>query len=591
MSNRHVGSIVVLITVTAGLFSGLCTAASDAPTKVYVPYDELKDVFETEGQGIFLSYNTFIRIWRTAQGRPAGAGEAPFDYLLSTARFNGTVTDELGSLQLELTVDILTDEWVDVPIGLGGVAISGVRFVEPADAKPSPLLRVVKGQYILTTRGKGRYVLAVDFVSQLETKPGLNVLGFKLPSAAITTLELVIPEENMKVDVKPMLAATTTQITVDGKKSTKLRAFLGSAKDVNLSWKPRTQAAAELDAVVVCRQDQHIDIAEALITYDIKLNYSIHRGGVDAFAVRLPSGFRVTQVNGTNISKWDVEAVAAEGGGQMLQVALFTAAKNSYSLHVKMERFLKKADTVVPLEPVVTEGVTRRSGLVGITRSQRILVQLKDLKNLARVDTGRLPKAISRRPGVTAYRFITSDYGATISIETAKPRISVNQRWMLGADSDKLHLQAKINYRIERTGVFQLEMDFPEPWKILQVAPATIVDDHQLKGTGDDRKLSILLKKEQTGSFDINISAERDRAGAQEEIDFRLPLAGAEDVQLYQGQLILLLAEQLRAEIGELAQLSPISLDQTKPWTQMKGLSPAMAFEFKAGRRQVQNCR
>ncbi len=592
MSSRHVGSIVVLITVTAGLFSGPCagaTAESDAPAKVYVPYDELKDVFEAEDQGVFLSYKEFQRLWRAAQGKPAGADEAPFDYLLSTARFNGTVADELGSLQLELTVDILTDEWVDVPIGLGGVAISAVRFVEPVDAKPSPLLRVVKGRYILTTRGKGRYVLAVDFVSQLETKPGLNVLRFKLPSAAITTLELVIPEENMKVDVKPMLAATTTRITVDGTKSTKLQAFLGSAKDVNLSWKPRTQAAAELDPVVVCTQFQHIDIAEALITYDIKLDYSIHRGGADAFAVRLPSGFRVTQVTGANISKWDVKtADAASPGerGQTLQVALFTAAKNSYSLQVKMERFLQEADAVVPLEPVVTQGVLRRSGLVGITHSQRRLVQLKDLKNLARVDIGRLPKALANRARVTAYRFITSDYGATISIETAKPRVSVNQRWMLGADSDKLYLQARINYRIERTGVFQLEMDFPEPWKISQVAPAGIVDDHQLKGAGDSRKLSILLKKEQTGSFDIDISAERNRADAQAEIDFRLPLAGAEHVQLYQGQLILLLAEQLRAEIGELGQLSPISLNQTKLWTQMKGLSPAMAFEFKAVDRQ-----
>ncbi len=592
MSNRHLGSIVVLITVTAGLFSGLCAAAttkSDAPLKVYVPYDELKDVFEAEDQGVFLSYKEFQRLWRAAQGKPAGASSAPFEYLLSTARFNGTVADELGLLQLELTVDILTDDWVDVPIGLGGVAISGVRFVEPADAKPSPLLRVVNGRYILTTRGKGRYVLAVDFVSRLETKPGLNVLGFKLPSAAITTLELVIPEENMKVDVKPMLAATTTQIDVDGTKSTKLQAFLGSAKNVNLSWKPRTQAAAELEAVVVCRQSQHIDIAEALITYDIKLNYSIHRGGVDAFAVRLPSGFRVTQVTGANISKWDVKAVdvATPGdGGQTLLVTLFSAARNSYSLRVRMERFLQEADAVVPLQPVVTEGVLRRSGLVGITHSRRRIVQLKDLKNLARVDTGRLPKEIANRAGVTAYRFITSDYGATISIETAKPRVSVNQRWILGADSDKLHLQAKINYRIERTGVFQLEMDFPAPWKISQVGPGGIVDDHQLKGEGDARKLSILLKKEQTGSFDIDISAERDRADAQAEIDFRLPLAGAEDVQLHQGRLILLLAEQLRAEIGELGQLSPISLDQTKPWTQMKGLSPAMAFEFKAVDRQ-----
>ena len=131
-----------------------------------------------------------------------------------------------------------------------------------------------------------------------------------------------------------------------------------------------------------------------------------------------------------------------------------------------------------------------------------------------------------------------------------------------------------------------MEREVPEPGEMWQVGPSGIVDDYQWKGAGDSRKLSILLKKEQTGAFDIDIRAGRNRGDAEEEIDFRLPLAGAEDVQLYQGQLILLLAEQLRAEIGELGQVSAISLNQTKLWTQMKGLSPAMAFEFKAVDRQ-----
>ena len=77
---------------------------------------------------------------------------------------------------------------------------------------------MVDGQYVLTTKGKGRYVLEVNFVRQLETKPGLNILSYRIPSAAVTTLELLIPEENLKVDAEPMLAATTSQVEKDGKK-------------------------------------------------------------------------------------------------------------------------------------------------------------------------------------------------------------------------------------------------------------------------------------------------------------------------------------------------------------------------------------
>ena len=72
------------------------------------------------------------------------------------------------------------------------------------------------------------------------------MLNFRIPSAAISTLELLIPEENMKVDVEPMLAAGTAAAEVDGKKATRFQAFLGTSDTVKLSWKPRTQAAEEL---------------------------------------------------------------------------------------------------------------------------------------------------------------------------------------------------------------------------------------------------------------------------------------------------------------------------------------------------------
>ncbi len=558
---------------------------STPPSKVYVPYEKLKGVFEKEQQGVFLSYKEFQKLWRAAQGRPAGVAEAPFEYLISAARFKGKVKEELATLQLRLTIDILAEGWVQVPVGLGGVAVSEAALLEAENTKIVPLLRVVDGEYIFVTKGKGRYVLALDFVRQLETKPGLAVLNFRIPSAAITTLELLIPEENLKVDVEPMLAATTSQVKVDDTTATRLQAFLGAAKQVRLSWKPRTEAAPELEPVIICEQFQHINVAEALIGYEVKLNYSIHRGGVDSFTIQLPGGFRVTGVDGANIARWDIETAKETTAGQTaqtLKVKLFSPAKDKYTLTVKMERFLQEAQAQVPLVPITTDEVLRRSGLIGITYSPRRLVYLKDVKNLARVDTGQLPKHLQNQPGVTAYRFITSDYSSTIAIETTSPRITVNQRWMLGVDSDRLELRGRIHYKVERTGIFELDMNFPEPWKLESVGPDKLVDDYQLKGKGKERLLHILLKRENTGEFELNLLARAERAEPQAPVDFTLPLADAKDLQLYQGQLMLLMANHLRAEVEKLEQLQAIPLKQAEKWTTMAGLSPVMAFEFRA---------
>jgi hypothetical protein len=558
---------------------------SNSPPKVYVPYEELKKVFETEGQGVFLPYKDFQKLWETAQGRPAEISQAPFEYLISTARFDGKVDKEIARIKLELTIDVLGKDWVQIPLGLGSVAVENASLTKSNRTEIAPLLRSVDGQYIFTVKGTGRYVLELNFVRQLEIQPGLAVLQYSIPSAAITTMDLLIPEENLKVDVEPMLAATTSQ--VEG--STRLQAFLGSVSNIKLSWKPKTQAAEELESVIICDQFQHIHIDEALIRCDVQLRYNIHRGGVKSFSIELPDQFRITDVNGANISRWDIKTNEAGGTKPLLNVELYSLVKDQYTLNVKMERFLQEAQAKIPLVPIATKNVFRQSGLIGITSSPRRSVHVENITNLARVDTGQLPVNLQSQNGVTAYHFITSDYSGTIAIETTSPRISVNQNWLLGVDSDKLRLQGRLRYKIEKNGIFELNMNLPQQWKVDSIGPANLVDDHQFVGQGKNRQLHILLRRETIGDFELILDAQTERAKPDEVVDFNLPEPDPNNLQLYEGQITLSLVEQLQAEIGKLNQIQPIPLvqalrdrqgQQIIPGT--NNLNPAMAFDFRA---------
>jgi len=553
------------------------------PAKVYVPYEQLKGVFESEKQGVFLPYEQFRRLWSAAQGSPAGVEGAPMPYLISTARFTGKVDQELASMQMELTVDVLATGWVEIPIGLGEVGVAKVSLTGPGGANNAvrPLLRVEGGQYRLLTRGVGRYVLNVEFVRQLIAQPGLNILRFRIPAAAINTLELLIPEENMKVDVVPMLAATTTQVEAGAVKSTRLQTFLGATESVELRWQPKTQAAAELAPVIIAEQLQHIDVGEALIAYQVTFNYDIRRRGVDAFTVQLPADFRVTAVEGANISKWDIPD-RGEAGPRNLQVNLFSPAEGAYSLTVKMERFLKEDTIDIPLTAVITQQVLRRTGLVAITYSPRRSVELRGPKDLGRVDTDRLPEALRGRAGVTAWRFITSDYGGTLAVGSVLPRITAGHDWGLDVDSDVLTLQGRLTYQIERSGVFELAINLPEPWEVLSVGPADLVDDHRLTGQGAGRMLNVLLKKERTGAICLQLRARAPRDAPDAPVDFVLPAAEAKNLKLYSGRLLLHLAERLRAEVDRLDQLQPLPLGSPQGWQSLFGFAPSMAFQFQA---------
>ena len=460
---------------------------ADEPVKVYVPYEKLKGTFENEKQGVFLPYADFQKLWQAAAGAPA-AGVLPTPFILSTARLSGKVSGELAALQLKLTVDILTDDWVEVPLGLGEVAVVKAGFLDKAAARPDAaapaLLRVVGGQYSLLTRGKGRRVLQIDFVRQLLTRPGLNVLSLKTPPAVITTLEMTVPDENMKFDIKPMLAATTSQVTEGGTKMTRLQAFLGAVGAIEASWKPTTQAGENLEPVVIVEQVQHINVGEALVNYDVALNYDIRRRGIDTFTVQLPADLRIVAVEGSNIDKWDItpttQPAATRPGPtpvasptpptQLLTVKLFGPAKDKYSLTVRMERFLREDKAQLKLAPVVAIQALRQTGLIAISHSPRRSVELEaDARNLARVEVSRLPEPLRALPDVVNYRFLTADYAATLAIDVVEPRIAAQHFWALAVESDRMELHGWLSYNIERVGVFQLSISLPEPWQPISV--------------------------------------------------------------------------------------------------------------------------
>lgn len=605
MSRRNLKLWMVstmLLACSAPLTAQPAEPAEAPPARIYVPYEKLQDVLGAEEQGVFMPYSQFERLWRSAQGKPATVESAPADYLVSTARFTGQVGEKLARLELLLTVDILADGWVQVPLSLSPAgappnnapqaraaaqrpqfAVSDASWVEAPD-QDKPLLRLIGGQYYLLVNGKGRRVVKIEFVSQLISEPGKNVLTLPVPPASISTLDLLIPEQNVQVDINPILAATTSTVQQDGKEMTRLQAFLGGAgRQVQLTWQPRTQAAEQLAAVIIADQRQTIEVTEAVIKYEVTFDYDIRRQGVDTFDIQLPGDFRVIAVNGNNLSRWELQQGGAEGDPQVLNVKLFSPAEGSYKLTVRMERFLKESQLKLPLTPIFTRQVLRRTGLIGITQSRRRSVEVVDANDqLVRVDVGRLGWKATPE-GTTAWRFVSADYAAALDIDTIEPRLSVTHNWLLNIRPDAMELAGQLHYTVSRAGIFSLKLQLPEPWEGIRLEPESIVDDFEFTGQGADRVMNITLRSEREGTFSLNLTARASRSRPDADVNFQLPLAGAENLTLYRGQVLVNLAESLRAEISQIRQLNSIPVRQVNSSLRSRasgGLSAAMGFSF-----------
>ena len=582
---------LTLSSVCGSLLAQPADEAPALPDHIYIPYKDLADVLGKDDQGVFLPYKDFQNLWKAARGQPAKAPDAGPSHLLSAARFSGTVEEKLARMQLQLTVDILKEGWTTIPIGLGRVGVSSVALAGGAgdEAADKPLLRFHNNRYEIIAKGPGRQVVQVDFVLQLVTQPGRNLLQFTTPSAAINILELAIPEENLKVDVEPMLAASTSQEDLPaGGKATRLQAFLGQSGKVALSWAPKSQAASDLDPVLISSQNQHLRVGEALLQHEVEFNYEIRRRGMKAFNIQVPADYRVVAVEGENLEKWDIEEPDDDAAAhKRLRVSLFSEVEESYRLRLRMEKFLQEASATFPLVPVHTEEVLRLSGLLGVSHAPRRSAELSDLNaELVRVETSRLPERWRKVAGISAYRFTSSGYAATVRTGVVEPRVNLQQLWVLKADQEALQLQGRLLYDIERAGVFSVALSLPAGWEIDDLGPANVVDDFEVQGEDAARTLVATLRKETTGRLQLDLRLRQALASTAEPLVLDLPLPAPENLNRFKGQFILHLSDALRAETGELRQLKSMPLRDAvrtygkRPPGTGSGYSAAMAYQF-----------
>ncbi len=113
------------------------------------------------------------------------------------------------------------------------------------------------------------------------------------------------------------------------------------------------------------------------------------------------------------------------------------------------------------------------------------------------------------------------------------------------------------------------------------MGPKDIVEDFQLP-TAKASALTVLLKREMIGSVRLDIQARRARKAPDEPVELPLPLPAAANLQLCGGQLMLLLAPQLRAEVDRLDQLQSLPLERAAGACPIGALQPSQVFEFQA---------
>lgn len=201
---------------------------------IYLPFKNLRDVFEDEDSSIVLPYAQFLEMWNRLVQPDQPPIAPPVNGVITRADYVGAVRGELVHLEATLDVEVLSAEWARLPVGFGDAAIGSARTEDGA-----VLLRGIgEGRYELLVRGQGKHQIKLSLVTGVKSATEGRSFAIECPSVGVSNLELEIPEEDLAVQVTPR---RTSELQADPQGATRVRAVLGSTSQFAVSWQPKSR--------------------------------------------------------------------------------------------------------------------------------------------------------------------------------------------------------------------------------------------------------------------------------------------------------------------------------------------------------------
>ena len=454
---------------------------------VYVPYEKLKETFEKEGRGVFLPYEEFLKLWQAAQPpKPPDEVKPPADAAITGGSYVGKAGETAARFEVTYAVRSLGKSWVEVPLPLKNVAVETVQTSDPA-AVFAP-----KGDgYVLIVPKPGDYSLTLAFSARIEATPGKRTLGFGIPPTAVSRLELLIPEKDLRVEVTPKMAATISKPEQD---ATRLLAFVGNSNQVTVTWMPPEDKIEKGEALVIASQTMFAELGERILRLNTALAFKIERHETDTFRVRLPADMRLLSVKGDNVREWTTEQ------GQ-LNVRLHSAVKDTYALTLRFERILEQTPSEMDVPFPATLNTLREDGYVAVAGEPSLRVRVESSSGLSQVDPRELPQGLATPRLLAGFRYLAHPLALKLRIETVSPQIQSQTATVVSLGLDEDVLFGIVDYQISKVGIFSAQLRFPARWEVASVGDKQTVEDFQVAAEAAQKLLTVNLKNQAIGAF------------------------------------------------------------------------------------------
>ncbi|WP_339910604.1 hypothetical protein, partial [Symmachiella dynata] len=178
--------------------------AADWERLIYLPYKNLKQVFEKETATVFMPYSQYLKLWAGKTIPDDDSEKPPIEAVISRADYRGKVVNDLVKIEAVFTMQVLGKPWAEVPLKFGDAAVGKMT----ASNERILLRGTGEGTYALLLPEKGEHTVTLELVSRIRTSPDGRSFSLQCPTVGITNFDLEIPAADQTVEVTPHLVST-----------------------------------------------------------------------------------------------------------------------------------------------------------------------------------------------------------------------------------------------------------------------------------------------------------------------------------------------------------------------------------------------
>jgi hypothetical protein len=353
----------------------------------------------------------------------------PLDATVSRVAYDLHVSGELASGCATLTVDVLKDGWVRVPVPAGLLVREARLDGKLVSLVPSAQGRSASHLSALLSHA-GRSVLTLDVDVPVAASTGDESISLPATESGVTRAALRLSRQGIDLRVGGGLISEKSE-TAD---ETKWLAYGRGNEPLTFTWRKRAEDHhVDLPLRLRGSLTQLTSLAEDSASIYAEANFEIVQGAAREVRIQLPEKVTINQVSGAMVADWEMK------GGE-LAVSFLEPVEHSARFVINGEARLPR-DGIVDIPLLRLLNTERDTGGVAVEILGAGEIKDQKTQGLEDADATDLGEMVASRqsPALVAYRVRPGEAGATRSLSVNVARY--DQQAVLMANIEEARYQ------------------------------------------------------------------------------------------------------------------------------------------------------